>query len=570
MKRNITNIVVLLLVAGLFFMCNYPCMFHKSPEERLQASIDRLRDKLANGDIETRRKIMSRYNWGHYDHRVPEEEIVPVFIEVLRDNSYDVIRAMAAKTLAYYPSQPDVIPALEVGVADADPGVKFACATALVQTTQDIDRLFPVIMNLVPVESIDHDLLEMGLWSLPGHLDRDNWDSLAPVLLAKLDAAPDDQRFNLASMLYGLGIYDERYVPDILARLEINNLALRKSAVGMLGGMGEEGETAIPALLEYWAETIPDQHAHERVTEEIALFGPLLAPHLELIIDADIPRERYLDLLTLVSAIGPEAEPAVPRLVEIFNTEKYIPRANDSSVHHQIINTLGSIGTPAAAEAGVPLVIECCEYLAARGESILAVPLDNLNTFGVIPPEITDIMQPAISECDAESWQSIATTITAAQLSPDDQQSVEKLRSLWPEDPRRDGYIHRLAVALSRSGNADLLMPYLESCFTDVHKKLEYMPVVEVCTNLGPEAGPVVPTIVERLGWRRVYEHPGGTYRVAVSTRTIEVLIYLECLAAIGPAASEALPLLADLREHAKPCDVEYIDEVIAAITPED
>lgn len=42
----------------------------------------------------------------------------------------------------------------------------------------------------------------------------------------------------------------------------------------------------------------------------------------------------------------------------------------------------------------------------------------------------------------------------------------------------------------------------------------------------------------------------------------------LECLAAIGPAASEALPLLENIREHARPCDVEYIDSVIASITP--
>jgi hypothetical protein len=566
-NKAFTFILILLLGAILaFFIKPWLSPNHTNHFERTLDSLESESDTV---------RLSAARELGNYRYLNRDRDglVPPALLAVYRDDPCLDVRIEASQSLVTYKDHPDVLPALKSGLEDTQPTIRIASAAALIKATGETEQWFPIILDCIAADESCIGLLRQrggGDWRVDvggiyPFLTRSDWDGLSSTLLAHLGNKPPDERFELIEFMHMLGIYDAAYVPDLIERLDPSDRDKCVRAAHMLADMGELGAVAIPEMLKVW-DFEGDLASNIRicVRDDLVEFGPLLAPHLDELVALLSAKRGGWYAVQMIEAIGPEAAPAIPALDEAFYALDYRVGLGDkggySGYHVSNLLALGNIG-PAAADVGVPLCLEYYDFLCARDEQYRGAPLKALGMMGVRSPEVMDVVIAALDETDVSAR--IQALVAAMRLSPDDPRFREEIRSRWSDDPF---YMANedLALALSYGDNVDLVLPFLRKCITTPHSQLHAVPVVEIAENLGPQAKDIVPDIVSRLRddrGRELYPQP-------FTGVTLDTRICLQVLSFIGPDAAPALPVVMEIREHAKPCDVPFVDSVVSSITP--
>lgn len=560
--------VLIVLIGGFAVLFVLPGLFHH-PTDQFERT---LRNLEAQGDTA---RLSAARELGKYQYLNRDRDglVPPALLAVYREDPCVDLRIEASQSLVTYKDHPDVLPALQQGTEDTAAEIRLASAVALIKATGETGQWFPIILDCITTNEPCIDLLRQrgggdwrsdvgGIYRIYPYLTRSDWDGLSAVLLSHLGCAPQGKRFELIEFMHMLGIYDVAYVPDLVARLDPEDRDKCVRASGMLADMGELGAVAIPEMLKVWqfdgdlASNI--QHC---VAQDLVEFGPLLAPHLDKLISLLSAKRGGWYAVDMLKSIGPEAGPAIPALADAFRAVDYRTQWGDlggfSGYHVSILLALGNIGPP-AADAGVLLCLEYYDYLCARDENIRGAPLKALGMMGARSTEVMDVLIAAMDDETDTSARAEAME-AAMRLSPDDPRFRDKIRSRWVDDPSYFAN-ENLALALSYGDNVDLVLSYLKNCIATPISQLHAVPVAEIAENLGSQAKDVVPDIVSRLRGDRSWPCRGVV--------TLDTRICMSVLSAIGPDAAPALPVVEEIREHAKPCDVPFVDGVLASITP--
>ena len=448
---------------------------------------------------------------------------------------------------------------LEPLLDDEEPNIRFAVAAALLEAGGEVEQYLPVLLATIKADPSCIVMFRYGVPTMFRNADRDDWDYIAMGFAGLLKELPADSRFELLQELGDIGITYSNYTEEIAAHIDPAQQTDSLGAGELLVQLGADGAAGIPAMLSVWDGDDYTAHVIQGgMARHLASFGPLLAdycPELE----QRIRDNPHRDLVTCLKDIGPGGEPLVPVLVEIFNARDYQAPDSKGGVWDDVLRSLGAIG-PGAARAAVPLCLDYYGYLKETGQST-AAPVAVLGMLGNASPRVLKVLEGELDSDD--DYVRLAALKSTVQLAPDDARYAELLRNEWKTDGGYDAN-DKVALALAYGGNLDLVVPYVRECFSYQHSQLHATSVAGICRVLGPDAADAGPQIAQRLRMNLPSTIPANRQDDGIHG----IRICLECLAAIGPDAAPALPVVRELRESARPCDVAYIDEVIAAITP--
>jgi HEAT repeat protein len=241
--------------------------------------------------------------------RLMAREATPVLLEALKDDDASV-RKTAAEKLGWMRLQAEkAVPALSAALGDGDVAVRVQAAIAL-------GRLGP----------------EACL--------------AAPMLLQTIKARDGSLRDWSA---YALGAI-ESSDPRVLAALHeaLKDPEARRGAILGLGRIGPDAKSAIPALIEIFmdcAEKKGDFAASDTcsyVLTALSAMGSGSRDAVPFLVDLLEKRHHHThDVLIALEGIGPQASPAVPTLLKLFQSK-------EGAAHKQrIVRTLGAIGPEA-------------------------------------------------------------------------------------------------------------------------------------------------------------------------------------------------------------------------------
>ncbi len=238
-----------------------------------------------------------------------------------------------------------------------------------------------------------------------------------PGQLAALKDKSNAVRRRTAKLMYGAP--DVPLPPELAAALEDESAAVRTAAARALARFGPDLDPEIPAL---FAMMERDETEVQKACDEALMQcwpSPALVPTLAELLKSRDSRVRA-DAVNLLSRIGPEASPAIPRLIAILN-ERFDPEQGDRS------GAVVSTGTLAG------LAARALEHLGPSPEAIAAL-------VDVISPESLERVR-AYERRRAEHDQQAHALPTQGKSAP----------GIGP-DPVLRGEFFRIAVAVKVLG----------------------------------------------------------------------------------------------------------------------
>jgi HEAT repeat protein/endonuclease YncB( thermonuclease family) len=190
-------------------------------------------------------------------------------------------------------------------------------------------------------------------------------------------------------------------VDDLVPMLTIEDVKVRRTAVGMLNGIGREAKAAAPALI----KALSDKDAQVRgdAAEALGKIGrdaKAAVPGLIRILADKRPAYESArgDAAEALGNIGPDAAQAVPALLRVLDEESDQPADRqgwllNSSLLCQVIEALGKIGPP--ARAAIPRLVRLLDSsdFMVRGDAIMALGHIGQDAVEAVPDIVRSLAQ---------------------------------------------------------------------------------------------------------------------------------------------------------------------------------
>ncbi len=298
-----------------------------------------------------------------------------------------------------------------------------------------------------------------------------------------------------------------------------------------IGRVGESASAAVPDL----ASALGDDVVGPAAAWAMAQIGPSALDPLVVALQSDEPA-TVVNAAHGIEWLGQDAAPAEETVREVF------VESDDADTQVALVNALGGIGD----EAAVDVLIDS---LSGQQPAVVRASMKALGRSG--SEKAVNALIPFLSTGDPlDSFDAAAAAAALGELGPKAKAAVPELMRLLNE-PKTDRYlIGQAAIALGKL-QAEEAIPRMVELLSD-GRILLASDVTLAFEPFGPAGQPAVPIIVERVlghGW------PEPNLR-AVNT-----------LAAIGPAAAEALPNLRKIAEDNRdPAVREAAEKAISAI----
>jgi HEAT repeat protein len=306
-----------------------PLLKAESPSERLQAKgiIAALIDDLKDNSVSVRHEAVQ----GLGKFRLEPNNVVPVLIKVLLEDTAGGVRKAAAMSLANFKSEAtDIVPALIRASTDKSRSVRIEAIQSLVECAEDVKNVKEVLPALINTLR-DHDDLvrKAGAKSL-GHFQSSEAKDVVPALcgvlqdkflhvvfqaIESLAAFPKDLGEAVPRLVEVLRKYGSDCRYDFYEPVPIK-------IIKILEKLGPEIQSAIPPLIEALKGGPIELQYH--VAQLLGKFGPQAKDAVQIL----VTKLKYGDktLRGIVSEalgkIGPGAEEAVPALIEVILNPK--------------------------------------------------------------------------------------------------------------------------------------------------------------------------------------------------------------------------------------------------------
>ncbi|MBI3462390.1 MAG: HEAT repeat domain-containing protein [Planctomycetes bacterium] len=302
------------------------------------------------------------------------EQMVPAFIEALKDKDGRVRMTVASGLAALGPSARAAIPALIETLADQSPPQKYMsrkgpppeagpqAAKALAQFGEE------AVPQLIQALENENPKVRAGAARVLG-LIGDKAKAAEPTLIEALDDTDHEVRVSAATALSQIGADSKSAVPKItqLFRQAIENDWHRNAydaemLAAALGRFGPAAKEALPVLINALENRF--RLLDEAVVALLQIGPDGLPPVIKLLSHEDQGRRSFA--AAALGSIGPKAKPAVPALIRALEDEYY-------GVRLDAAETLGKIGPE--AKAAVPGLITLLkhEYVGVRYRAIVAL-----------------------------------------------------------------------------------------------------------------------------------------------------------------------------------------------------
>ena len=255
----------------------------------------------------------------------------------------------------------DATPMLLNGLKDRDGYVRRTAAEALgVLGPGKTLAAIPGLTEMTDEMDAENRLTAaMALWRI--HRD----ERSVPIIVQALRNDNFIVRSFALQCLYKIGPDAKFAVPALIDMLKDGNQFLRSDAAKTLGKIGPDAAgAAVPAL----KSALRDQDLRTRVASALALWqiarDQTVVSTLMKELQHSEDRMRWT-ILTALGEIGPEAQSAVPRLIEVLR--------NDPDNQYKVVVTLAKIGP--AAKAALPALIEAFNDEAALHRKEIAAAI---------------------------------------------------------------------------------------------------------------------------------------------------------------------------------------------------
>jgi HEAT repeat protein len=469
-----------------------------------------------------------------------------------------------ARALMNFKDQgPKVISLITGALGDGDLQARRLAAGALKNVIRDEYvrmpeiRSAPVVSALIRAladRSIDVRMIAAEILQIIGRGDPAGEPAkAAPALLALLKGSNRRLAFEAAKALAAMGLHGDEVVPVILEAAASHRQEDWELRIAPWLGFKDPSSTMVPPLMRALSD--PDPRVREAAANALihlkADLVPVIASLSTLLGDGD-PRRRLNAVLAL-EGLGPGAEPALPALITALDDR-------DQQVAGGAIRALGAIG-PSAANNAVPAligilksklpsdryaVIEALVRIGPGAAGPLLSALDHplpqvrsgaIEALGKIAsPGIDPVPALRKSLKDPESQVRFAAMESLGAHGRGSAAALSALTALI-QDPEIEVRLRAAKAIVAAGGPARLVLPTLIAALSeDLSRANMQLWPNEILASLGSEAGPAVPALIERLR-KEPLEPP--------------LLGAVVTLAAIGPAASEAIPALEELRKIA-------------------
>jgi HEAT repeat protein len=462
---------------------------------------------------------------------------IPPLIQALGGDDTP-LRAGAAKALGGMgPAAKEAIPALISNLKHADNDVQREVIESLVLIGADAKP--PVIAALSSKESRERSAASMTL----AGMGRSAQDA-APAMFDQLGKETDvTVRVSLLTALPKIGAEPKTLVPRLIDALKDQNDSIRHAAINGLLSFPSARKEIVESLTALLRD--PNKDMSQRAAYVVGRFGVAAASAvpvlLEIIAKQSPPDPVFIDALVQIG------EPAVP---QILTAAEKVP-LNQLTAEHWMLKCLQSMGAFAvnSVRNGLGHKDASVRLLSVRALTALGHDARDASTSlleKLDDPEVqvraaalgalvavdapSKLMLPRIEKSLNDA--SPVVRLAAAKLVPKlgdegkhlNAAVIDKLND--PDASVRRGILD--AFGPEQAGAIPALLPLLDKA--DLR-----LPVVQALGRMGGSAMPALPKLVELLP-----KLPNDG-QVAI----------LDCIAHIGPAATEARPAIDPLRSHA-------------------
>lgn len=141
---------------------------------------------------------------------------------------------------------------------------------------------------------------------------------LVPDLINELDDENADYVVTAANSLGSLELVASSAIEPLLNKFDHEHAAVRKACVAAIGRIGSDAETCVPQLMKAMEDS--DRTVVSAAIVALQSYKADAAPALDKLISALEQDDLVDDALTCIGNIGPTANRAVPKLIDIANT----------------------------------------------------------------------------------------------------------------------------------------------------------------------------------------------------------------------------------------------------------
>ncbi|HVX11619.1 MAG TPA: HEAT repeat domain-containing protein [Pirellulales bacterium] len=412
----------------------------------------------------------------------------------------------------------------------------------------------PAIPKLLEIVNSDDDFLSpQALAALHNIAAPDDWGNeefrqATAQIVALLNSGDRPSRINVFMSLEKTGVRDERARAQLWPFLKSDDRYSRVNAALVLAASRERAEQILPALIELAIDPhfrrnheglppgdsySPDMEAH--LLASIASLGTAVVPGLIAASQDANPLVRRVAADAL-GRIGPRAEEAVPRLIELLDDEHMGDAAAEA---------LGGIGP--ASRAAVPKLVEAIAAMRTPPNPSDYPEIENPDDYDWSGYDATSF-EPFLNALAGIGQDARSAAAEVARIANFDdrllrQAAVLTLARIDPTNPSLMPYMRRLLVEWERkSVTAELHETWLAG---DPVEKL-----AEAIRELGQHADPLVPDLVRIVTAERLVNWEVRCYAAFALAgfpqhrQTAETC--LECIVASGSFYSSGPINLAD------------------------
>jgi HEAT repeat protein len=174
--------------------------------------------------------------------KVDPKEAVPVLVKRLQEDPDTTVRRSAVRTLAKL--GPDAVAPLQTALADKINEIQLDAVTALGQLGDDAKSALPSIKDLA--QKADHPSVRKAAVMALGKLGPDGETAVAGLIKGGDSAT---RLACLQALAPAMGqAPDKKLVPDLIIALGDEDLKVKAVAATLLGQIGPEAKSAVPAL----------------------------------------------------------------------------------------------------------------------------------------------------------------------------------------------------------------------------------------------------------------------------------------------------------------------------------
>jgi len=491
---------------------------------------------------------------------------VPQLVVALSQAGDSTVRALAARALGGMgPEAQAAIPALQAALDDD--AARISAAYALWQIDPQgkliLPTLFPHTQLPIPnlIEALDHPRLEVRKSAARALGAMGTAASQAtPTLLRALE---DRELRPLAAQALATAATSQglkAVTPTLLKMLHDGDPRVRQATILALGRSRAKNHAVVLALS--GALEDPDVSVRKTVFDVLTAMGPAAKPAVPRLIRM-LREDREVDFaVSLLGTIGPPAREAVPDLVAIYEKGKEsgrgypavwplgrigpaeivlpillesmrAPLKSPRSGHRDnAIRAIGFLG-PAAREAIPELIGQLDEtFLGGTGSAMTA-----LHEIG---PEAIPYLIEALRSAD--NWNCRAgAALTLAKFGPAGKAAIPALQQALHDGESRVALEAAFALVNLHFDGDEAIQVLLRALREDLPRDTGGLWHLEVVTSrmisLAPALHPIAPMLIAMLG----ENNPALSWRV------------IPILSAMGPVAKGAVPALVELTKSDDP-----------------